>query len=239
DMMQKFQREYQRAQCIALGKAGMTYRIISTIVNMSKSSVQRAVKHFEEKSDFYDRRGSDRPKKLNDRNVRMFKHLVQTGHRYSAREIMLKLKISIKIPKLFLNKNDKKDRLDWCLEYSNWTINEWKDVTFSDELIFFVIKRKNETKIWRTTDERWKDGCMHVAAMGGNNRVGFWVCITSKGTGCFRIYSENTNSDVYCNILENYLIPAVQRYQMKNKYFYQYYNAQYHVSRRLKGNYMN
>ncbi|CAF4957996.1 unnamed protein product [Rotaria sp. Silwood1] len=166
-MMQKFQREYQRAQCIALGKAGMTYRKISTIVNMSKSSVQRAVKHFEEKSDFYDRRGSDRPKKLNDRNVRMFKHLVQTGHRYSAREIMLKLKTSIKIPKLFLNKNDKKDRLDWCLEYSNWTINEWKDVTFSDELIFFVIKRKNETKIWRTKDERWKEGCMQVAAMGG------------------------------------------------------------------------
>ncbi|CAF3966119.1 unnamed protein product, partial [Rotaria sp. Silwood1] len=41
-IMQKFQREYQRAQCIALGKAGMTYRKISTIVNMSKSSVQRA-----------------------------------------------------------------------------------------------------------------------------------------------------------------------------------------------------
>ncbi|CAF5095731.1 unnamed protein product, partial [Rotaria sp. Silwood1] len=41
-IMQKFQREYQRAQCIALGKAGMAYRIISTIVNMSKSSVQRA-----------------------------------------------------------------------------------------------------------------------------------------------------------------------------------------------------
>ncbi|CAF5127494.1 unnamed protein product, partial [Rotaria sp. Silwood1] len=42
DMMQKFQGEYQRAQCIALGKAGMTYRKISTIVNMFKSSVQRA-----------------------------------------------------------------------------------------------------------------------------------------------------------------------------------------------------
>ena len=33
-----------------------------------------------------------------------------------------------------------------------------------------------------------------------------------QGTSCFRVYSEKTNSDVYCDILGNYLVPTVQFY---------------------------
>ena len=62
------------------------------------------------------------------------------------------------------------------------------NVIFSNESTFYVIKRKNETKIWRTKDERWHEGCMEVAAMGG---------------GFFRLYAENTNIDVYSDILDN------------------------------------
>ncbi|CAF3421956.1 unnamed protein product, partial [Rotaria sp. Silwood2] len=143
-------------------------------------------------------------------------------NRSSARELMVKLNESldkpicrrtiinylqkcgyeykIKIEKPFLNKENRKARLQWCLEHSNWTVDEWKKVLFSDESTFYVIKRKSETKIWRTKDEQWKEGCMAVAATGGGGRVGFWSVITWQGTGCFRVYSENTNSDVYCDI---------------------------------------
>ena len=85
-MAQKLQRDYQRAQCIALRNAGMICRKISTIVGISKSSVQRALKRFEERGDFYDRPRSGRLKKLNDRNVRMLKRLTQNEGRYSSRE---------------------------------------------------------------------------------------------------------------------------------------------------------
>ena len=50
---------------------------------------------------------------------------------------------------------------------------------------------------------------MEVAAIGGGGRVNFWGAVTYEGIGCFRIYSENSNSDVYRNILDNYLIPTV------------------------------
>ena len=86
------------------------------------------------------------------------------------------------------------------------------------KLRIYVIKRKNEVKIWRTKDEQWEEGCMEVAALGGGGCVNFWSAITSEGTGCFRIYSENTNSNVYCNILDHYLIPTVQLYQMENDF---------------------
>ncbi|CAF4496957.1 unnamed protein product [Rotaria socialis] len=122
---QKLRRDYQRAQCIARRNAGMTCRKISTIVGISKASVQRALKRFEER------------------------------------------------------------------------------------------------------DEQWKEGCMQVAAVSGGGRVNFWSVITSEGTGCFRINTENTNSDVYCSILENYLISMVQLYQMENNYIYQHDNSRY------------
>ncbi|CAF4008850.1 unnamed protein product [Rotaria magnacalcarata] len=73
-----------------------------------------------------------------------------------------------------------------------------------------------------------------VAAVGGGGHVNFWGAINSKGTGCFRICTENTSSDVYCGILENYLIPTVQLYQLKNNYIYQHDNSRYHVSRQTQ-----
>ena len=42
-----------------------------------------------------------------------------------------------------------------------------------------------------------KEGCMQLAAMSGGGRLNFWDAITSKGTGCFLIYKENTNRDVF------------------------------------------
>lgn len=72
---------------------------------------------------------------------------------------------------------------------------------------------------------------MAVAATGGGGRVGFWGTISSQGTGCFRVYGENTNSDVYCNILDDYLVPTVQLYGLEGKFMFQHDNARYHTSK--------
>ncbi|CAF3223652.1 unnamed protein product, partial [Rotaria sp. Silwood2] len=72
---------------------------------------------------------------------------------------------------------------------------------------------------------------MRVTAVGGGGRVNFYSSITSERTTGFRIYDGNSNSDVDCDILDNYLIPTLQLYQMENNYLYQHDNTRYHVSR--------
>ena len=62
-MTQKLQREYQRAQCIALNNAGFSCREASRVIGISKTSVQRAIECFEETGDLHGRRHSGRPKK--------------------------------------------------------------------------------------------------------------------------------------------------------------------------------
>ena len=250
-------REYQRAQCIGLRKSGMSYRAIGSTIGISRASVQRALERYEETGDFKDRSRCGRPKKLGARNIRMLKHLVgDDDNRSSAREIMIKLnetlekpvcrrtvinyllkcgfEYKVKIKKPFLNKQHRQARLQWCLEHSNWTVEDWKNVLFSDESTFYVIKRKSETKIWRTKTDQWREGCMEVAATGGGGRVSFWGVITWQGIGCCRIYNENTNSNVYCDILENYLVPTAQMYGLESNYLFQHDNARYHTSKQTQ-----
>ena len=53
-MKQKLQREYQRAQCLALSNAGFSCREASKVAGISKSPVERAIKRLEETGDFHD-----------------------------------------------------------------------------------------------------------------------------------------------------------------------------------------
>ena len=95
-MTQKIQREYQRAQCFASSGAGFSCREASQFTGIFKSSVQRAIKRFEETGDFHNRRRSGRRKKLNDRNIRMLKLLTENDDHYSSRETTIKLNNSLK-----------------------------------------------------------------------------------------------------------------------------------------------
>ena len=52
-----------------------------------------------------------------------------------------------------------------------------------------------------------------------------------QGTGCFRVYSENTNSDVYYDIFDNYLVPTVQLYGLEDEFMFQHDNARYHTTK--------
>ncbi|CAF1408078.1 unnamed protein product [Adineta ricciae] len=234
-MTEKHIRQYQRAQCIALRRAGMSCRAIAEDVGVSRASVQRSLERYDETGGFQDRSRSGRPKKFNDRNIRkpicrrtVINYLQKFGYEYK-----------VKIEKPYLSKQHRNGRLQWCLEHSNWTVDDWKKVLFSDESTFYVVKRKSETKIWRTKDEKWREGCMAVAATGGGGRAGFWGVITWKGAGCFRIYTENTNSEVYCNILDNYLVPTVQMYGFENDFLLQHDNGVITLPIKLKKSYKN
>ena len=96
--MQKLQREYQRAQYVALRNAGFSCREAGKVIGISKSAVQRAIKRFEETGDFHDRRRSSRPKTLNDRNIRMLKRLTENNGRYPSTETNNKLNNLLKNP---------------------------------------------------------------------------------------------------------------------------------------------
>ncbi|CAM4767642.1 unnamed protein product [Rotaria magnacalcarata] len=249
-MKQKNVREYQRAECIVLRKTGASYRTIGTILGISRASVQRALERFEEIGSYQDRHRCGRPKKVNGQNGHILKDLTQDSvSRSSACKAMMQLNESleksicrrtfinyleecnfeyeVKIKKPCLNKKHKEARLQWCSEHLNWTVDDWKQVLFSHESTFYIIESSSGEFIRHIEDEKTKQCSMWVNGRGESLRVGFWGIITWKGTGCCAIYRENINSDVYCDILDNYLVPTIHINSMEHNFIFQHDNASF------------
>ena len=48
----------------------------------------------------------------------------------------------VKLKKQWLSKKHREQRVAWCRQYCHWTINDWRNVIFSDESTFYVLRRK-------------------------------------------------------------------------------------------------
>ena len=60
----------------------------------------------------------------------------------------------IKVKKQWLSVQHRQQRVAWCTRHMNWSSDDWKNVIFSDESTFYVLKRKNQCKIWRLEKEK-------------------------------------------------------------------------------------
>ena len=64
-----------------------------------------------------------------------------------------------------LTKEQMKERLKWCLEHEHWTLEDWKNVIFTDETSVQMGAVRGKRRVWRKKDEtfhphvvtrRWK-----------------------------------------------------------------------------------
>ncbi|CAF1305651.1 unnamed protein product [Rotaria sordida] len=247
--------DYKRAQAVILHQIGQPIREIANNVGFSKSTVQRAIVRFEQRGDYHDHERSGRPEILTERDLRVLKRLTTGTARESSKELTTELskatdkvvsdrtvrrylgklgyEYKVKLKKPSLTSGHKKARLLWCREKEDWSCKEWENIMFSDESTFFIHKDKNVTKIWRAARKRMTSDCIQ-AVQGGAAKVGFWGVISAQGTGCCKLYSQNMNSQLYANVIQNELIPSINMWQLEANGIYQQDNATYHKSRDIK-----
>ena len=162
---------FKRAQIVALHNAGFNQVDISKDLHVSRCCVQNAIKKYKNFGRYDDLKRSGRPKKVVGRNLRHLKRLVKGDTRLSATKIASDLNASlpkpvttrtirtylkdlgfeyvVKMKKQWLGVKHRQQRVAWCTQYMHWTQDDWKKVIFSDESTFYVLKRKNQCKIWR------------------------------------------------------------------------------------------
>ena len=56
----------------------------------------------------------------------------------------------------------------------HWIRDDWMNEIFSDESIFYVLKQKNQCKIWRLEKEKLSSECLQQTNTGDSNKVGIW-----------------------------------------------------------------
>ncbi|CAF4332391.1 unnamed protein product [Rotaria magnacalcarata] len=90
--------------------------------------------------------------------------------------------------------------------------------------------RINQVKIWRTDEERLHPDCIQQVNTGRGDKLGIWGGISGRGTTEPRIFNENMNGSVYCEVLSNELKRSMNKFQDKAKLIFQQDLAPWHTS---------
>lgn len=247
---------YIRAQAVALYQSGLNMNKVSKHLKVSRTCVRNAIMKFENQGKFVDSKRSGRPKKISERDERELKRLVQGDNRLSVAKITKDLNIglakpvsketirrylkklgyeyAVKIKKPFLSLKHRKARVEWCQQHLHWTIQDWRKVIFSDESTFYVLKRKNQVKIWRTDDERLIPECVQHMNTGNGGKVGIWGGIMSEGTTMARIFNDSMNGALYCDVLETEVKQSMKVFRKKADHLFQQDLAPWHTSKLVK-----
>lgn len=54
----------------------------------------------------------------------------------------------------------KRERLNWCYEHRYWTLEEFKDVIWTNETSVVLLHRRGGYRIWRSKDEAFLRSCI-------------------------------------------------------------------------------
>jgi hypothetical protein len=90
-----------------------------------------------------------------------------------------------------LTKENKLTRLQWCLDHKDWTLEDWKNVIWSDETSVTWGGQRGRLRVWRTSSEAYNYHCIRRRWKGFKQFM-FWGCFSYDAKGPCHIWEEET-----------------------------------------------
>ncbi len=89
-----------------------------------------------------------------------------------------------------LTKRMRAERLEFCLRYQHWTLEDWKRVIWSDETAVVLNHRRGGYRVWRTSVERFVKSVIRER-WKGYTEFQFWGCYSYDMKGpCYIWHTE-------------------------------------------------
>jgi transposase len=85
----------------------------------------------------------------------------------------------------------KRARLAWCLERKDWTIEDWKNVIFSDETSVVLGGVRGKRRVWRKKEETYHPHVV-VRRWKGRKEFMWWSCFSWDHKGPYHIWEKET-----------------------------------------------
>lgn len=222
----------ERVKIVTLHEENFSNRQIAKKIGRNESTVRRFLKNYEETGLYKRKVGSGRKKVTNERTERILRRLSlrdrfktapklraelieTTGINVSLRTVQRRLnEIGLKAcrpaKKPLLTASMKKKRYNWAKDKENWTIDEWKNVVFSDESKFNLIGPDGNHPVRRQAGERYFSDCIQ-STVKHSASVTVWGCITAKGVGRLIILEGYVNAEKYREIIDDGVIPSLEQ----------------------------
>ena len=102
----------------------------------------------------------------------------------------------------------KKARKQFAEDMSTKHMDYWNHVLWSDEMKINLFGSDGFKHVWQRPGEEYKDVC-HAYSGGGNVMV--WGCMSAAGVGELHFIEGDMNSNMYCEILQQSMIPSLQK----------------------------
>lgn len=219
-----------RATILALHTEGYSIRVIAEKLKIKKSTVHLTLRRHEQTGSLEDR---DRPgpsrvtsrsddqriKLISKRNRRLTAPEIAAefnrGRRKAIsvstvqrrlREADLHGRIATKKP--LLRRGNRHKRLQWAKEHANWTVDDWKNVLWSDESKFEVFGQRRRVFVRRSAAEKMSPSCIIPTVKHGGGSVLVWGCFSFHGTGDLIKIEGIMRKENYKTILEENAIPS-------------------------------
>ena len=86
----------------------------------------------------------------------------------------------------------------------------WNHALWSDELKIDLFISDCFKHVWRWLGEEYKDKCAMPTLKHGGGNVMVWGCMSAAGVGELHFIVGSMNYNMYCEILQQSMIPSLQ-----------------------------
>lgn len=122
-----------------------------------------------------------------------------------------------------------KKRYIWAKKYVSWTVEDWRNVLFSDES-HFLVQGQRSRFVRKSDNEKLTAAHIDQTVKHPLKKM-FWGCFSYKGTGSLVPVEGIMNSEKYKDLLEQRLEAELRKVDANGKAVFQQDSAPCHVSK--------
>lgn len=124
--------------------------------------------------------------------------------------------------KPFINKKNKKARLQFAKDHLNKDNAFWNTVIFADESKFNLFASDGKAYVWRKPNTELQTKNLRATVKHGGGHVMVWGCMSSAGVGRLEFIDSTMNKEVYLDLLKQNLLQSAEDLGIRDTFrFYQ------------------
>ena len=105
----------------------------------------------------------------------------------------------------------KKASKQFAEDMSTKHMDYWNHVLWSDEMKINLFGSDGFKHVWQRPGEEYKDKCVMPTVSHGGGNIMVWGWMIAAGVGELYFIAGNINSNMYCEILQQRMIPSLQK----------------------------
>ena len=220
---------------IAMGvDLGVSREEMTRRLDRDYRTIQRWADRYEDTGKMERKSGSGRPRKTTESDDRFLVVQCKRNRKKTAVELATTIKNEDNAPKVsprtvrrrlteagyparkarkkpLLTKRHRRDRLKWAKEHKDWTVEQWRNVLWSDEAPFTLFPRSGNMYVRRQPGEALREDCIVPTVKHGGGKIMVWGCFHASGVGLLKRITGNMDQHQYHSILTHSVLPELKK----------------------------